>query len=234
MSSRAAKAVPVPAQLAPLPLTRDHSILSLLRRRWQGVHDVDAWGLDPDLVALAEPLASLRWKLVVKGAEHLPAIGPVVLVCSRRFGVTEPFVVAAAVRREAGRQVRTIGAPDLDPIGPLLQRFGAVLARPDEVAGLLANGEVVQVPLAPEPLRRDRAGTAPLELLAPAVAAHATVLPVAVVGREVGRRWKIVIGAPVPAPNARGPLAVAELADLARRGVQDLLDAEVSGLLPFL
>lgn len=218
---------------APLPLTRDHSVASLLRRRWQGVHDVDAWGLDPDLVALAEPLASLRWHLVLKGAEQLPATGPVVLVCSRRFGASEPFVVAAAVRREAGRQVRTVGAPDLDPIGPLLQRFGAVLARPDEVAGLLSNAEVVQVPLGAEPLRRGRAGAAPLELLAPAVTAGATVLPVAVVGRELGRRWKVVIGEAVPSPTARGPLAVAELADLVRRGVQDLLDAEVSGLLHF-
>lgn len=169
----------------------------------------------------------------MKGAEHIPERGPVVMVCSRRVGLTEPFVIASGVRRAVGRQVRTVGAPDFDPVGPLLQRFGGVLARADEVAGLLAHGELVQVPLSAEPLRRGRAGAAPLELLAPALAAGATVLPVATIGREAGRRWKVVVGEPVERPRARGPLAAAELADVARRSVQDLLDAEVSRLLPF-
>jgi hypothetical protein len=50
------------------------------------------------------------------------------------------------------------------------------------------------------------------------------VLPVALVGREAGRRWRILVGAPVEHPTTRGPLAAAELADRARAGVQSLLD----------
>ncbi len=218
-------------RVAPLRLSQGHSVGELLQRRWQGTYEVDPWGLDPDLVALTDPLTHLRWHCVLRGAQHIPTEGPAVLMCSRRFGLSEPLVVAATVRREVGRQTRPVGAPDLDPIGPAMARFGGVPARWDELYSLLANHELVQIPLAAEPLRRGRAGEAPLELLGPVVAARVPVLPVAVVGRELGRRWKVVVGPPVPHPTARGPLATGELAERTRRAVQDLLDAEVTGFL---
>jgi hypothetical protein len=50
------------------------------------------------------------------------------------------------------------------------------------------------------------------------------VIPVALVGREVGRRWRLLVGEAIDHPPGKGPLAVAELVDAARAGVQALLD----------
>ena len=37
------------------------------RRRLTGAYDVDEWGLDPDLVSLADPLFGVRWNIHVIG-----------------------------------------------------------------------------------------------------------------------------------------------------------------------
>jgi hypothetical protein len=58
------------------------------------------------------------------------------------------------------------------------------------------------------------------------LATGAEVLPVAVTGRETGRRWRLVVGPPIEHPTSRGPLAAEELAERARAGVQALLDDE--------
>jgi hypothetical protein len=99
-----------------------------------------------------------------------------------------------------------------------------VLARPDEVAGLLRAGEVVGVLLDRDVRQRAHAGAVPSALFAPAFEQGAPVLPVALVGRELGRSWRVRIGEPVTHPEGRGPLAMAALADRARAGVQQLLD----------
>ena len=197
---------------------------SLLRRRLDGSYSVDEWGLDTDLVQLVSPLLAVRWQIAVQGADALPDDGPAVLVFNRRFGISEPFVVARGVRHATGRYVRAAGAPDLAPIGPALRRMGAVLARPDELAGLLRADHMVAVGLHATVRRRHHAGAPPAELLAPALATGAPVFPVAVTGRELGRRWCLVVGPSIDRPATRGPLAVEELADRARAGVQALLD----------
>ena len=195
---------------------------TLLRRRVDGTFTVDPWGLDADLVELLAPAARLRWDIDVAGQLDLPE-GPVALVMNRRFGLSEPWVVGEAVRRVAQRHVRFVGVPDVAPVGPALRRLGAVVDRPDEIAGLLRAGEVVGIPLALEPRHRHHAGGLHPEVLAPVVAAGAPVVPVAVVGRELGRHWRVVIGEPVrPAVHA-GPLAVADLAEHTRLAVQSLL-----------
>lgn len=196
---------------------------SLVRRRLDGSYTVDEWGLDTDLVQLASPVFALRWNVVVDGIEGLPDHGPALLVFSRRFGLSEPFVVSRGVRQSTGRFVRVAGAPDLAPVGPALRRLGAVLSRPDEIAGLLRSDHLVALGLAAS-RRRHLAGAAPAALLAPALSTGAAVLPVAVTGREVGRRWRLVIGPQVEPPASRGPLAAEELGDRVRAGVQALLD----------
>ena len=50
------------------------------------------------------------------------------------------------------------------------------------------------------------------------------VVPVALGGREAGRVWHMVIGAPIEPRRRGGPLAAAELAETTRRCVQELLD----------
>ena len=197
---------------------------SLLRRRLDGSYTVDEWGLDPDLVQLLSPALAARWQVVVEGDDALPSTGPALLVFNRRFGFSEPFVVARGIRQATGRYVRVTGAPDVAPVGPALRRLGAVLARPDEIGGLLRSDHLVAVALGSSRRRRQLAGPAPAALLAPALATGAEVFPVAVTGREIGRRWRLVIGPPIEPPTSRGPLAAEELGDRVRSGVQALLD----------
>jgi len=49
------------------------------------------------------------------------------------------------------------------------------------------------------------------------------VVPVALVGRELGRAWRVVVGDPVT-PSGGGPLAAAELAESTRSAVEALMD----------
>ncbi|MEO9223705.1 MAG: hypothetical protein ABI276_01785 [Acidimicrobiales bacterium] len=198
--------------------------LTILQHRWNGTHPMDDWGLDPELVDLVSPMFAARWRIDVDGAEHLPADGPAMVVCNRRAGISEMFVCSRGLRRATGRFIRPVGAPDVALIGPALRRFGVVQSSPDEVTGLLKGGELVAIPLERELTHRQLAGAAPLDHLAAAVAVGVPIVPVAIVGREIGRRWRLFVGEPIPSPERTGPLAVAELADVARRSVQDLLD----------
>jgi hypothetical protein len=200
------------------------TVAQLVRRRFDGTNPVDEWGLDADLMRAVAPLFGLRWSVDVDGAEQVPAAGPVLLVASRRLGLSEPFVVAAGVGRATGRLVRPLGVPDVAPVGPVLRRLGGVLDRPDELAGLLRAGELAAAFCGRQPRPRHRAGAVDPAVAAAAIATGAPVLPVAAVGREAGRRWRIVIGPPVRQLRRKGPLAAVELADAIRAGVQDLLD----------
>ena len=197
---------------------------SAIRRRFDGSYVVDEWGLDTDLVHLLSPAFALRWHVVVEGAERLPDSGPALVVFNRRLGLSEPFVVSRGIRQATGRFVRIAGAPDVAAIGPALRRLGAVLSRPDELAGLLRADQLVGVGLGLTPRHRHHAGVPPVELLRGATALRVPVFPVAVTGREVGRRWRLAIGPSIDQPASRGPLALVELGDRARVGVQSLLD----------
>ena len=109
----------------------------MLRRRVDGTFEVDEWGLDPDLVALVEPVVGLRWRVSVEGGQHVPGAGPALVVHNRRAGLSEPFVVVRAVWLAARRHARPVGAPDVAPVGTLLRHLGGVLDHAGEVAGLL-------------------------------------------------------------------------------------------------
>lgn len=199
-------------------------MMTFLRNRLDGTHEVDPWGLDLDLVHALSPVWSVRYDIDVDRPERLPIDGPALLVANRRAGLSEPFVLARGVRLATDRVVRIVGVPDIAPVGPVLRRLGGVLARPDEVAGLLRAGEVVGVFLARDIRQRAHAGAVPTALFCPAFELGVPVVPVALVGREIGREWRVRLGLPVPHPAGRGPLALAELADRARAGVQELLD----------
>lgn len=195
-----------------------------LQRRARGATDVDEWGLDPELVALANPVLGLRWDIEVHGAHQLPAVGGAVLVFNRRFGISEPWVLARGIRRATGRFVRTVGVVDVAPVGPFVRRFGGVLDRPDEIAGLLRAGQLVGLPMSRDLRSRERVGELEVDRLEAAIETGAPVVPVALVGREVGRSWRIVVGEPVPPLEDGGPLAAAELAESTRMAAQVLLD----------
>jgi 1-acyl-sn-glycerol-3-phosphate acyltransferase len=200
------------------------SVIEFARQRIDGTYTIDEWGLDPALIELCNPVMRLRWSVEVDGGHHIPDDGPAILVSNQRFGMSEPFVLAHAVRSTSARLPRIVGVPDVALVGPWLRRFGGVLARPDEVSGLLRAGHVVGVTLDRSRRHRQRAGRPPSALLTPAVTLDVPVVPVALTGREVGRHWQVVIGPPIEPPSTRGPLAVDDLADRARAGVQALLD----------
>lgn len=202
---------------------RPASPVSLLRRRFHGTHHVDEWGLDPDVVRLLSPLVGLRWSVEAQGTDRIPASGPAVLVHNRSLGLSEPVVLARGIRRATGRHVRTAGLVDVAPAATVGRMLGAVADRPDELRGLLRAGELVGLPLGRDPRWPRRAGPLAPEALAPALDAGAAVIPVALVGHELGRRWRLLVGRPLDLPGDAGPLGVAELVDAARAGVASLL-----------
>lgn len=206
------------------------SATGIVRRRFDGTNDIDPWGLDLDLVDLLSPAFAVRWSIEVQWPDRIPSKGPAVLVHNRVVGVSEPVVLARGIRRATGRPVRTAGLVDRAPVASLGRALGAVVDRPEELTAVLRSGALVGLPLDRD-LRPRRAGGLSPEALAPALGTGAAVIPVALVGREVGRRWRVLVGEAIDHPPGQGPLAVADLVDAARAGVQDLIDsASVSWL----
>lgn len=197
---------------------------AVVRRRIDGTHPIDEWGLDADLIEAASPLVGLRWSVETQWIDRVPTAGGAVLVHNRVLGLSEAVVLARGVRQATGRHVRTAGLPDIAPVATLGRALGAVVDRPDELTGLLRDGHLVGLPLGRD-VRARRAGPLAPEALAPALTTGVPVIPVALVGREVGRHWRVLVGEAIDHPPGKGPLAVAELVDAARARVQGLLDS---------
>jgi len=188
-----------------------------IMRRIDGSFEIDPWGFDSEIHAVLMSLGRARWDIEVEGLGHVPKSGPVVLAVQRRFGLSEQGVVSLALM-SAGRRVRRVGIVGPEILEAPLRLTGNVMADPAEVRGLLRDGHVVSVPM-----RRSVRGGSPGSLdpivLEPAVDMGVPVLPVAVHGSELGRRWKVVIDAPVPAPFEDGRLGAIEMAGRARQAV---------------
>ncbi len=225
----------------------DDGLVGVIRRRFSGSYDLDAWGLDEDVTRLAGSVASLRWATSVIGSDALPSDGPALLVANRRLGWSEPAVVASAVLRDTGRIVRPVGGVGFDPVGGILRRLGTLPAAPDDVTAALRAGNLVLVPTRREPVR-NRPGHLPIELVAAGLAVDAPLVPVGVIGWEFGRHWTVRIGEPIRLPRAararRGgrvdPRAVgtaavevaAKLDDLIGRGHERDLKDRVRSIVP--
>lgn len=198
--------------------------MSVISDRLRGRYELDPWGADPQLVDLLDPLVGLAWRVQASGVEHLPAVGPAVLVTNRRIGLAEPFIVGRAVRKSTGRRVRFLGIPDRALAGPVLRRLGGAVHHPAELAALLRAGHVVALPLGQTWRKPLRAGSLAPDALVPALEIGAPIVPVAVIGGELTGRWRVAVGEPVAVPPGRTPLALAQVAEAARAGVQALLD----------
>jgi hypothetical protein len=105
-----------------------------------------------------------------------------------------------------------------------MRRLGGVVARPDEIGGLLRAGHVPAVWCQPRITTRHRVGPAPVPYLAAALEAGVPVLPVAVIAPPFARRVRVEVGPAVRTTGRPGPLAVAELADGTRAAIQRMVD----------
>lgn len=199
---------------------------SIVVRRLSGRFGVDEWGLDEDLRRLVSPLVRARWSVRLEGEQVLPEIGAALLVHNRRVGLSESAVLAAAVSRATDRPLRVTGMPPsigpVAPFGPLARRLGAVPSHPADLRSLLRAGELVGVPLGRELLHPFHVGPVPVAPIAAALAAGAPIIPVAVLGLEVGRWWTVRFGRPL-ATRRRTASDPAELAEATRIELQHLV-----------
>jgi hypothetical protein len=195
-----------------------------LPRTWYEPDSVDEWGRDAQLIELLTPALELRWDVGVGGADHLPKRGGALLVTnSRRFSLSTIYT-AWALSRAIGRPVRFGGRPDVAPLGPLMQRLGGLLDKPDEIRSALRDGELVVV--STRGTRNPRhAGAIDPALIGTAVSAGTPVFPVASMSSPIGRAARVEVG-PQMRPNRkrRGPLTELELAEVTQRHIQRLLD----------
>ena len=180
------------------------AVVHAVRRRIQGLHEVDPWGLDPDVLAALDPLVGARWHVTITGATHVPLEGPMLFVANRGLGLSEPFVLARALYSATGRRLRSAVVADVGPCPVVLRPFGGVLADGAEVRSLLRSGEMVSIFGARSGLRGHRLGRVDPLLLEPAIAMRLPVLPAALRGHELGRRWRVTVG---PAIDLGGNLA---------------------------
>ncbi len=116
---------------------------------------LDRHGMDPRLVARATPVVEALyaswWRVDVRGLEHVPAAGPVVVVANHAGLLPwDALVLRHALRRDhpARRELRPLlddAACDRPASGPLAIRLGAVRASPEAAARILAAGDLVGV-----------------------------------------------------------------------------------------
>ncbi|MCU1458036.1 MAG: phospholipid/glycerol acyltransferase [Actinomycetia bacterium] len=206
------------------------SLASAVKNRVDGLYPIDPFGGDPQIQDLLAPLVQLGVRAHVTHPELLPASGPAVLVSNRGLGVVEPVVLAVAVREAVGRRLRVLGAPEIPLLGDAARRLGGIGYHHEDLAAVLRAGHLVAVPLGNTWLRTG-AGEPPVSLIVAALGFP--VIPVLV--RPAGPfgvpwlgRWNVTVG-PAVVPDAEvaldDPLSAAELAELARAGVQALIDA---------
>jgi 1-acyl-sn-glycerol-3-phosphate acyltransferase len=112
----------------------------------------DAFGKDPALIEALRPrLDALldRWfRVVVEGAEHLPADGRALLVANHGGALPWDAVVLIAALDRAGRQVRPLvedGVMTAPFLGTFLNRMGCVRASQQNATRLLDRGEACLV-----------------------------------------------------------------------------------------
>ena len=132
-------------------------------------------------------------------------------------------MLTSAVARTTDRPLRWIGSPDRGPMAPLARRLGAVPGHPADLRSLLRAGEVVGYPLGREILHPFHVGPVPVEPVAAAMAAGAPIVPVAVVGYEVGRWWTIRFDRPIATRRGRSGSDPDEVAAATRQRLQHLL-----------
>ena len=156
------------------------------RARTRGVNPIVYWLTR----AVLQPFAHLYWRLSRIGREHIPAEGPVLLVCNHR-SIIDPFIIGLCSRRPiyyvAKEEIfrnRLLGW-FVSSLGAFPVRRGAADADMIETAkAILERGDpVLMFPegtrTRPGPLGKPKRGVGRL-----ALETGATVVPVAMIGTE--------------------------------------------------
>ena len=152
-----------------------------------------------------------------------------IAVNARRLALA-PMFAALAIGAATDRPVRFVGRPDVAPVGPMMQRLGALLPADAEILGALRAGEVVVIGAEHEPTNR-RTGLVDHRQVGAAVAAKAQVLPAATVSVPLRRNARVEIGPAVRLrKRRRGPLEELETADLVQSHIDAML-AEMGGTM---
>jgi len=217
--------IELPRRGLPTPVSALQSLSRTATNRLLSTWDIDDWGRDDSLVRVAGHLTRVRWTTTTGGLELRPVDGPaVVVVNTRRFRLTQ-WWVAVTLSADTGRPVRFVGRSDTAPFGALARRLGGLLARPDEVAGALRDGQVLVLGLNGT-LDPREIGSCEPRLLGPAVEQRVPVHPAAVAASESSRTARIEIGPAIaPSRRRRGPLGELELARRLEARVGELLEA---------
>jgi hypothetical protein len=196
-----------------------------LPRSWYPADSVDEWGRDAHLIELLTPAATLRWDVSVGGVQHLPKRAGALLVTNSRYFSLSTIYAAWALSRAIGRPVRFGGRPDIVPLGPLMQRLGGLLNKPEEISGALRADELVVVS-AKNSRDPRHAGAIDPALIGTAISSGTAVYPVASISTPFGRAARVEIGPAVRVRRKRrGPLAELELAELTQLHIQRLIDS---------
>jgi len=140
------------ARVAPALLERLGALLDAARLL-EPPERLDRFGMDARLAERAAPLVDLLysgwWRTAVRGAEHLPETGPLVVVANHAGRVPwDALVLREAVRRARARDLRPLlddRESDAPVTGPLAIRLGAVRASPEAAERILADGGAVGV-----------------------------------------------------------------------------------------
>jgi len=198
-------------------------------RAWTA-NEVDDWGRDDAFVNRVWSLSQLRWSTSVGGADRVPKrTGALIVVNARRFALA-PLFAALAIGAATDRPVRFVGRPDVAPVGPMMQRLGALLPVDAEILGALHAGEVVVIGAAHEYSNR-QTGLIDHRQVGAAVAAKVQVLPAATVSVPLRRNARVEIGPAVRIrKRRRGPLEELETADLVQFRIDAMLD-EMGGTM---
>lgn len=198
-------------------------------RAWTA-NEVDDWGRDNGFVNRVWALSQVRWTTTVGGAEHVPKrAGALIVINTRRWSMA-PILASLAIGAAVDRPVRFIGRPDVAPVGPMMQRLGALLPLEQELRGALRAGEIVVLG-ADQQSTNQQTGLIDHRLVGAAVAANVRVLPAATVSVPLRRGARVEIGSPVRLrTKRRGPLEELETADLLQMRIDGMLD-EMGGTL---
>ncbi len=198
-------------------------------RAWTA-NEVDDWGRDNAFVNRLWSASQLRWNTSVGGAEHLPErSGALIVINTRRYSLA-PIFTALSIGAEVDRPVRFVGRPDVAPIGPMMQRLGALLPSESEVAGALRAGELIVLG-AEHRATNQQTGLIDHRLVGAAVATKVPILPAATVSVPLRRSARVEIGRAVKLRRKRrGPLDELETADLLQIRIDDMLH-EIDGTL---